>query len=64
MRKGFENGLTIEEIELYANPKYDWEQMREIRESFRNGLTMEEVKNKYKLANRKNKLNKIARRIK
>ena len=58
--KGFENGLTIEQTKFYADPKFKWNQMYPIRKDFENGLTIEEIKSKYKLASRKNKLNRIA----
>ena len=64
IRKGFENGLSMEQIKLYADPKFTWEQMEEIRYRFENGWTIEEIKNKYKLANRNNKINRIARKLK
>lgn len=35
--------LSIEQIRIYTDPKYNWEQMREIRLGFRNGLTLEQV---------------------
>ena len=61
--QGFENGLTMEQIKFYADPKFDWKQMREMRKDFENGATIEEIKSYYNLASRKNKLNKIARRL-
>ena len=64
IREGFENGLTMEQVKLYANPNFDDFQMYHIRDSFEDGLTIEEIKSKYRLASRKNKLNRIARRIK
>lgn len=42
--KGAEDGLTQEEIGIYANPKYHWRQMQEIRSGFTDGLSMEQVK--------------------
>ena len=60
IREGFKNGLTMEQVKVYADPKFDWFQMLQIRKGFENGLTMEEIKSKYKLASRKNKLNRIA----
>ena len=44
IRKGFENGLTIEQVKVYADPKFDNNQMEEIREGFENGLTADQVK--------------------
>ena len=46
---GFKKGLTIDQVKLYADPKFDWEQMEEIRKGFEDGLTMEEIRNKYKI---------------
>ena len=63
IREGFKNGLTMEQVKVYADPKFDWFQMLQIREDFEDGLTMEEIKSKYSLANKNNKLNKIARRL-
>ena len=63
IRWGVENGLAMEQVKIYANPKFDWKQMRKMRKDFENGATIEEIKNKYSLASRKNKLNKIARRL-
>ena len=60
IREGFENGLTMEQVKFYADPKFDDYQMARIRKGLEDGLTMEEIKSKYKLASRKNKLNRIA----
>lgn len=37
--EGFAEGLTAEEIALYASPNYSWEQMNEIRKGIMHGLT-------------------------
>ena len=63
IRLGFEHGLTMDQVKIYADPKFDDDQMIRIRKDFEDGLTIEEIKNKYSLASRKNKLNKIARRL-
>ena len=89
--KGFENGLIMEQIKVYADPKFDWEQMKGIRKGFEYGLSMEQVKlyadpkldrvqmdaikeylkigfpidkikEKYNLANRRNRLDRTAKR--
>ena len=44
IKAGFEDGLTMEQVKLYADTKFDGDQMYEIREGFENGLTMEQVK--------------------
>jgi hypothetical protein len=44
IRKGFEKGLTIEQVKFYANPKFDYRLMREMRYDFEDGLTMEQIK--------------------
>jgi len=43
IRYGFENGLSIEQIKLYANPKFGSWQMKEIRLGFEQGLTIEQI---------------------
>lgn len=43
IRLGFEHGLTMEQIEVYANPEFKWPQMREVREGFESGLALEQV---------------------
>ena len=43
IREGIENGLSIEQVQVYANPKFDYEQMREIRRGFEHGLSMEQI---------------------
>lgn len=40
---GFESGLTLEQIKLYAKPEFSYHQMRQIRFGFENGLTNEQV---------------------
>ena len=44
IRTGFENGLTMEQVKLYADPNFNYKQMKEIKEGFLNGLTMDQVK--------------------
>ena len=41
---GFEDGLTMEQVEFLAKPKFNENQMCQIRYGFEEGLTMEEVK--------------------
>jgi hypothetical protein len=43
IRSGFENGLTFEQVKLFADERFDWEQMIEIRLGFENGLTFEQI---------------------
>ena len=64
IRTGFENGLTMEQVKLYADPNFNYKQMQEIRYRLENEWTIEEIKNKYKLASKNNKLNRIARKLK
>lgn len=45
LKWGLEDGLTIEQVEVYANEKFDFSQMREIRL----GLENDAVKNYIKL---------------
>ena len=40
---GFENGLTPEQVGVYAKSEFTWKQMEEIRVGFEVGLSMEEV---------------------
>lgn len=44
IKKGFENGLTVEQVAFYAREEFKFHKMREIRKGFENGLTMEQVK--------------------
>lgn len=41
---GIKQGLTTEQIKLYANPKLDDYQMLEIRKGLEHGLTIEQAK--------------------
>lgn len=38
------DGLTIEQVKVYANPEFSWRQMEEIKKGFKNGLTIDQVK--------------------
>ena len=44
IRAGFIDGLTMEQVKLYADPQFDDEQMLIIRLGFKDGLTMQQVK--------------------
>ncbi len=44
VKLGLENGLTTEQILVYADEKYNVEQMKELRLGLENGLTEEQVK--------------------
>ena len=44
IRGGFDDGLTIEQVKLYAKSDFDYEQMFTIRYGFKNGLTIEQIK--------------------
>ncbi len=44
IEKGLEQGLTIEQVRLYAKPEFDSDQMREIREGFLKGLSTDQIK--------------------
>ena len=41
--QGFEAGFTLEQIAIYADPKFNSIQMWEARTGLKNGLTMEQV---------------------
>ena len=43
VKNGYTNGLTIQQVEMYAWPKFDSMQMREIRLGFEAGLSFEQV---------------------
>ena len=43
IRLGFEHGLTMEQIEVYANPEFKWPQLREVRDGFESGLALEQI---------------------
>ena len=49
IHKGFEGGLTIEQIKTYAKPEFDWEQMLCICWGFETGLSIDQVKTYAKL---------------
>ena len=42
--EGFDNGLTMEQVKLYADPQYGWCEMAAIRTGYEWGLTDEQVK--------------------
>lgn len=44
IKNGFKNGLSEEQIDVYAKPEFDKHQMSVIRNGFKNGLSMEQVK--------------------
>ena len=62
IKLGFEEGLTMEQAKLYADPKFDDEQMAHIQIDLKKGLSIDEVKEKYNLASRRNNLNRVVRR--
>jgi hypothetical protein len=43
IKAGFENGLSEEQINLYANSKFDENQMYAIKKGFENGLSLEQI---------------------
>lgn len=43
IREDFENGLTFEQVQLYAKPEYEYGQIINIRRGLENGLSMEQV---------------------
>ena len=43
IREGFKNGLSMEQVQVYAKKNFNWEQMQRIRESFEEGLSIEQV---------------------
>lgn len=43
IKNGFENGLSEEQVSVYAKPEFDQNQMREIRDGFKKGLSMEQI---------------------
>lgn len=46
IRWGFKNGLTMEQVKVYADPKFDGDQMFEIRDALKNYFY---IKQKYNL---------------
>ena len=40
---GFENGLTPDQIDIYAKPAFAWYKMHEILWGFKDGLTLDQV---------------------
>lgn len=44
IKKGFESGLTPEQVKIYAEPSFDYHQMIAIRAGLEFGLTQEQVK--------------------
>ena len=49
IRKGFKYRLTIDQVKLYADPKYNWREMYHIKECFEDEMTIKEVKEKFEL---------------
>ncbi len=43
IEKGFEDGLSLEQVQLYAKPEFDDDQMEEIREGLSSGLSIEQI---------------------
>lgn len=43
IRTGFESGLSVEQVSVYAKPEFNEYQMREIRCGFNEGLSIEQV---------------------
>lgn len=43
IREDFENGLTFEQVKLYAKPEYEYGQIINIRRGLENGLSIEQV---------------------
>ena len=43
IEKGIRNGLSIEQIQFYADPNFTADQMYQIREGFKDGLSMEQI---------------------
>lgn len=43
IRLGFEHGLFVEQVAVYARPCFDYLQMTQIREGFEQGLTFKEI---------------------
>ena len=44
IRAGFTSGLSMEQVQLYSNSKFDYNQMKQIRTGFENGVTVEQMK--------------------
>ena len=44
IRRGFEDGLTLKKVKIYADPKYEWGQMMELEMALAAGRTMEQIK--------------------
>ena len=53
----------MEQVKLYTTPKFDNRQMKQIRKNLTNGLSVDEIKEKYSLASRRNRLNRILKII-
>ena len=51
--RGFDDGLTEEQVALYAKPAFNSNQMCEIREGFEAGLTIEQVRTYARVENGK-----------
>lgn len=43
IRKGFESGLSVEQVSVYAKPEFNEYQMRGIRRGFNEGLSIEQI---------------------
>lgn len=43
IKNGFENGLSEEQVDVYAKPEFNESQMRKIRMGFESGFSMEQV---------------------
>ena len=44
VREAFENGLTVEQVELFARPEFTKLKMYQLRLAFEKGLSIEQVK--------------------
>ena len=49
IRWGFRNGLTMEQVKVFAKPEFKWQQMEEIRKDLEDGMSIDEVKENYNL---------------
>jgi len=63
IRCGLEDGLSKEQIAIYAKPDLDFNQMAEIRAGLENGLSMEQVKSYAKPEINDKQMNKMRQNI-
>ena len=60
IEEGFEDGLSIEQIKLYAKPEFDATYMRVIKEGLKRGFSMEQIQSCIKPEFDEYQMNKVA----